>query len=300
MPRCAANSVLILTIFVGVTLADNRGTERFESIYVDGVMRQWRMYVPPSLERGMPMPLVIDLHGTGSTPQGEARLTEFEALADVEGFLVASPAANYPREEDGTLTWNVDLHQDAVDDVRFIRLMISRIEELFVVDAARIYATGMSGGARMSSRLACDLSDAIAAIGPVAGVRYPEDCKPLRPVPVIAFHGRRDGVNHYEHQPDSPTYWRMGVEDAIRQWVGNNHCAESPIEEKITPAVTRISYRGCSQQAAVDFYRSEDAGHTWPGSPLADFLAEASLGNTDRDVPATKLIWEFFKRHPLP
>jgi hypothetical protein len=56
----------------------------------------------------------------------------------------------------------------------------------------RIYAIGFSSGARMSSRLACDLSDRMAAIGPVGGLRYPEDCAPTRPVPVIAFHGKRD------------------------------------------------------------------------------------------------------------
>ena len=74
----------------------------------------------------------------------------------------------------------------------------------------------------MSSRLACELSESIAASGPVAGVRYPEDCNPTRPVPVITFHGKNDTVNHYSHQVDSPDYWRMGVEDAIGGWVKKN------------------------------------------------------------------------------
>ncbi len=300
MLRWAATGVLVLGVFAGTTLAKNQGTESLESMNVDGVVRQWRMYVPPSYESDTPMPLVIDLHGTGSTPQGEARLTEFEALAAEEGFLVASPAAKYPRNGDGRLTWNVDLYQHVVDDVRFIRALITRLSEQFAVDPARIYATGMSGGGRMSSRLACNLADLIAAIGPVAGLRFPEDCRPSRPVAVITFHGKADDVNHYEHQTDSPTYWRMGVEEAIRRWAENNQCADSPSEETIGPAVTRISYRGCSSGAAVVFYRSEDGGHTWPGSPLADFLAEAGLGKTDRDIRATRLIWEFFERHTLP
>ncbi|MBT8442868.1 MAG: feruloyl esterase [Gammaproteobacteria bacterium] len=300
MPKFAAAGVLVLGIFASTAPANDQDPDRLESLNVDGVVRQWRMYVPPSYETDTPMPLVIDLHGTGSNPHGEARLTGFEGLAAEEGFLVASPAAKYPRDEDGRLTWNVDLHSHAADDVQFIRMLISSISGRFAVDPTRIYATGMSGGARMSSRLACNLSDSIAAIGPVAGVRYPKDCKPSRPVPVIAFHGKEDGVNTYEHNADSPGYWRMGVEEAVRRWAESNQCADLPTEERIAPAVTRISYRACSQEAAIVFYRSEDAGHTWPGSPLADVLAEAGLGKTDRDIPATRLIWEFFERHALP
>jgi len=45
------------------------------------------------------------------------------------------------------------------------------------------------------------------------------------------------------------------------------------------------------------FYRSDDAGHTWPGSPLAGFLEEMGMGKTNAEIPATKLIWEFFAAH---
>ena len=151
----------------------------------------------------------------------------------------------------------------------------------------------------MSSRLACDLSKLIAAIGPVAGVRYPEDCNPSRPVPVITFHGKDDPVNHFEHQSESPGYWRMGVEDAIGGWVRNNNCAGLPTDEPVSATVSRVSYRGCERGADVVFYRSEDAGHTWPGSPLAKMLEEIGMGITNNDIAATIMIWEFFESHPM-
>lgn len=81
-----------------------------------------------------------------------------------------------------------ELPGQSVDADRFSRELIDHISAHLSVDMSRIYATGMSGGGRMSSRLACDLSDVIAAIRPVAGIRYPEDCNPTRPVPVITFH----------------------------------------------------------------------------------------------------------------
>ena len=151
----------------------------------------------------------------------------------------------------------------------------------------------------MSSRLACDLSEVIAAIGPVAGVRYPEDCDPTRPVPVITFHGKNDQINHYLYQSSSPSYWRMGVEEAIGGWIHNNKCADFPVDESASETVSRVSYRECQDGADIVFYRSEDAGHTWPGSPFAQSLDEMGLGITNGEIAATVLIWEFFQSHPM-
>jgi polyhydroxybutyrate depolymerase len=96
----------------------------------------------------------VNFHGTGSTPDQQSGLSEFEFLAATAGFLVASPEGKYPRRKDGPLTWNVDLSQDGVDDVRFVQEMVDEIRTKFSVDPKRIYATGYSGGGSMSSRLA--------------------------------------------------------------------------------------------------------------------------------------------------
>lgn len=297
-------SIILSTVTLGVLAGTAHGqtevTGHLTSLRVGGVERQWRMYVPPSYRAGTAMPLVIDLHGSGQTPDAEAGLSQFEGLAAEEGFLVATPAGRYLRPDNGSVSWNVYLQEDGVDDVLFVREMIGQVSRQFSVDPARVFAAGMSGGARMSSRLGCDLSDVIAAIGPVAGIQHPAGCSPLRSVPVITFHGRLDSVNHYEHQSDSPPYWDKGVEAAIAGWVGHNKCADSPTEERMTPEVVRVSYHECADGASVVLYRSDDAGHTWPGSPAADLLLRSGLGKTDRNIPATRLIWEFFKGHPLP
>ena len=222
------------------------------------------------------------------------------ALAKEQGFLLVAPVARYQRVQDQRLTWNVDLHDDAVDDVAFIDALLDRVSAQYAVDPARIYAVGFSGGARMSSRLACDLSDRIAAISAVAGLRFPEDCQPSRPVPVIAFHGRKDVINHYEHQPNSPDYWRMGVEDALTGWIGNNGCNARPKVERLGNNDARLAYVDCRQRANVTFYRSELANHTWPGTPLADGIRERWGPETVSDVPATTLTWAFFASHPMP
>ena len=62
----------------------------------------------------------------------------------------------------------------------------------------------------MASQLACDLSNKIAAIAPVVGVRFPMtsdnpphtvQCEPGRPVPVLAIHGAWDPINVLSDTP---------------------------------------------------------------------------------------------------
>jgi len=296
--------LLLLLALLAVACSDaaidqKSGVEEGNSVSIDGIERTWRMFVPDQYEEGIALPLVLNFHGTGSTPEQQSQVSEFEIVAAREGFLVASPAAKFPRNRDGRLTWNVDRIEDGVDDVEFIRILIAALSSQYSVDPKRIYATGYSGGGRMSSRLACELSESIAAIAPVAGIRYPEDCNPARPVPVITFHGKNDMVNHYTHQVDSSDYWRMGVEDALGGWVTRSGCADNYMEEPVSPTVSRLSYSGCEDGADIVFYRSEDAGHTWPGSPAVKALQEMGLGITNSEIPATVWIWNFFESHPL-
>ena len=225
-------------------------------------------------------------------------LSEFEKLAEIENFIVVSPLALFKRKIDGPITWNVNLKKGP-DDVLFIRQLITTLKLQLSIEETQIFATGFSGGARMSSRLACDLSATIAAIGPVAGIRYPQDCKPYRGVPTITFHGENDMVNHYTLRSDSPVYWQMGVEDALAGWVKNNQC-QSMNQTQHSLSVEFVQYKNCKNNADIDFYRSTEAGHTWPGSPMAEKLSGYGLGKTEQDLPASRLIWEFFKLHPFP
>jgi polyhydroxybutyrate depolymerase len=138
--------------------------------------------------------------GTGSTPEQQSRISEFEFLAAKSGFFVATPEAKYPRNSDGRLTWNVDLMQHGLDDVRFAEEMIIDISNRFTVDPWRIYATGISGGDRMSSRLACDLAEVIAAIG----CEYQSDVSASTTVSRISYRDAGDQCTYIEKVS---TYW---------------------------------------------------------------------------------------------
>jgi polyhydroxybutyrate depolymerase len=301
LPTTLVNLILSLLLALGLCSAQVLAQQNSElsDITVREQNRQYRLFVPTSYDKNKPMPLVLNFHGTSGTPAQQVEISDIETLAAQQGFIAVSPAAIYRRTPDGPNTWNVDKDPLGVDDVLFVKTLIAQLKQHYNIDNSRIYAMGFSGGARMSSRLACDLSAQIAAIGPVAGVRFAEDCQPSRAVPVITFHGKKDGVNHYVANENSPPYWRMGVEPALSGWVDNNHCAKPAQSTDLGEQVTRLTYSHCQDHGDVVFYQSASAGHTWPGSKMADKLASNGLGASDKHIPATELIWAFFKAHPL-
>jgi polyhydroxybutyrate depolymerase len=261
------------------------------SIRVDGVERTWQLFVPPSYRDDIKVALVLDLHGSGGTPEGQARTTGLTQLAAEKGFLVVNPAGKYVRPGSTLQTWNVDLDPDGVDDVRFIRELIAHLQQRYSIDPARIYSTGFSGGARMSSRIACDLADVVAAVGLVGGVRFPERCAPKQPVAILVLHSEDDEVNHFERRADSPAYWPEGVHAAISHWVSHYRCSEKPRERAIANGITEFTYSGCVAGGDIVFIKSNGGGHTWPGSAADKFGAP-------RKFSATQEVWEFFEKHP--
>jgi len=279
---------VLLCSFVAIPFVSHAETHA-GSIQVDGIERTWQLFIPPGYREGAKVPLVLDLHGSGGTPEGQGRTSGLTILAAEKGFLVVNPAGKYLRSGSTALTWNVDLDPKGVDDVRFIRALIGHLRERYSIDPARIYSTGFSGGARMSSRIACDLSDVVAAVGLVGGVRFPEHCAPKYPVAILALHAEDDEVNHFERRADSPTYWPEGVNAALAHWVSYYKCDDTPNELPIADGIVQFTYRGCA--GAVTFIKSKGGGHTWPGSAADKF-------GTPRKFSATEQMWKFFEAHP--
>ncbi len=161
-----------------------------------GRVRSYTLHVPTGLDAGRPLAMVLAFHGGLGTAAYMPALTGFSRTADREGFLVAYPNGSGALE-DRLFTWNGGTccgysSRENVDDVGFVRAVIDDIAAHFPLDPRRIYATGISNGGILSYRLACELSDRIAAIGPVAGTQNFPGCAPSAPVAVVHFHGTAD------------------------------------------------------------------------------------------------------------
>jgi polyhydroxybutyrate depolymerase len=176
-----------LLLFAGPVFAkDSQGTDAQFSLRHDGRVRTYLVHLPASYSKDKTWPLVLVLHGGGGNGEQVAKMTGFSRKADQEGFIAVYPNGT-GLWQNRFLTWNAGnccayAYENRIDDVGFIRALIGQLRKDYAVDDRRIYAAGISNGGMMSYRLACGLSDLIAAIGPVAGAQN-IDCKPAQPSP---------------------------------------------------------------------------------------------------------------------
>jgi polyhydroxybutyrate depolymerase len=244
-----------------------------------GIGRRFLVHLPAGYDRRSPLPLVLEFHGSGGSPEGQLATSQLTALADAEHFAIVAPASVGPR-------WNIPPDPAKPDDVRFAADVLDAMAALLCIQPERVYATGFSGGARMSSQLACNLSQRIAAIAAIGGIRFPGPCSEARSMPILAFHGSADRTNPYAGGGEA--YWGTSVESAFDGWGKHNGCGPRR-ERSVAPSVVELAYGGGSC-ADVVLYRIDGFGHSWPGAIYPD--REAGTAND--------LLWAFFESHPLP
>ncbi len=106
----------------------------------------------------------------------------------------------------------------------------------YSVDTTKIYATGISNGGFMSSRLGCELSNRIAAIAVDAATMeattIAPNCNPGRPVPVIYIHGTTDPLVPFTGGQMTAGGTAGGNVlshfQVIDKWVAINECNTTP------------------------------------------------------------------------
>ncbi len=298
--------VLALLTAAGLAQASDKADPSHE-LEFGGLKRSYLLHLPVNAPAG-PLPLVLVLHGGGGNGESAVEMTGFDAEADEHGFI-----AVYPNGTDrgrplrsmlgkqGFLTWNAGsccsyAAEHDIDDVGFIRAVVADVQKAHAVDPKRIYATGISNGAMLSYRLACEASDLFAAIGPVSGIVEIPDCKPAHPVAVIDFQGTADenvpidgGVGKKQLGTKES---RKPVQYSIDLWAKADGCSVTVKSE--APDIHLSNYGGCEAGTAVDYYVVQGGGHDWPGGKQM----AAFLDKPNPNIPATSLIWSFFKDHP--
>ncbi len=268
------------------------------TIVASGERREYLLYVPKSYDRSKPTPLVMNLHTSMSWPSSSMAISQWNLVADENGFIVVYPAGTGR----GPKSWEMTGSETPtrMPDVIFISELIDKLEASYNIDKTRIYANGMSNGGGMAYVLSCTMSDRIAAVGMVSAGLYPEWgwCTDHRPVPVIAFHGTADPICPY-HGGKS----KFGddifpsVPDFMANWSRRNQCGPHPIQSAVAPDVTRLEYSNCANDASVTLYTVKGEGHQWPGGERV--RAEWMVGPYSRSIDATRQMWAFFCEHQL-
>jgi polyhydroxybutyrate depolymerase len=273
------------------------GDYRFSFVH-DGVTREYLVHVPRSY-RGAPTPLLMALHGGGGNAEFQADDSKYKLISKSEaaGFIAVFPNG-YSRFPNGVLaTWNAGAccggsQKNNIDDVGFLREVIRRVERQARIDHARVYVTGMSNGALMSWRMACEASDLVRGIAPVEGTDNTAHCTPSRPVPVIEFHSLDD-----DHIPlnggrgvsalTDTNFTSVPVTQA--KWVGLNRADPAARRVLTVHGAHCDLHPAKSGGAPVELCLTDTGGHSWPGGGGQQGRKQPSMA-----ISANDLMWSFF------
>jgi len=253
------------------------------------------------------MPLVLVFHGLLENSPQIADITGFNHVADQKGFLVVYPDSVGRHWNDGRGT--SALAPRNVDDVGFVAALIDHLKYTLAIDSKRVYATGMSNGAMFAQRLACELSEQIAAIGPVSGTmaeNIASQCVPRQRVSVVEVHGTKDAFVLWNGGSVRALGGKvLSVPKTMARWAQLDGCrGTSPtvIDEPHRDGqggawVRRVVYNPCQEGIDVVLYAIEGGRHAWPA---ALGRQPALPGTMNPAINAAGVIWNFFESHPKP
>ncbi len=292
--------LLRYTFLFALALACSAAHTQTDSITVGAYTRTYTLRLPSAYDGITPLPLVIAMHGgfgSGLQLEEQSLLSD---KAELESFIVV-----YPDGVPNSLnirTWNAGgccgyAMNNNIDDVGFINALLDTLIAENAIDTLRVYATGMSNGGFMSYRLACELSERLAAIAPVSASMTIDVCTPTRSMPVLGLHSYLDdsvpylggigtGVSsHYNSPQDS-------VQTAFAQHANCTVLNDTILDNT---DMTLIRWHECDCQQEMVLYLTHDGGHSWPGGQPGTGIGDPP----SIVINANDLMWDFFLQYTL-
>jgi len=271
-------------LFIGLAV----GQYEYHQFSHDNLEREYYIYIPDSIT--IDAPLLFVLHGYGSDANSIMNSSQFNDIADEYGFIVCYPQGT--EDNWNSRQWFSGWYSnDPIDDVGFLVSLAQYIQTEYEVSLENTFCTGMSNGADMSYRLACEAPNVFKAIASVAGCMFEwaiNSCSPDNIIPVFEIHGTNDNITLWEG--DAYYYYGsyVGVETTFEFWSVLNLTTESIIDtlpdlntQDGSYIVSHKNINGINDNE-VWLYEVVNGGHHWPGA----------YGNMD--INASNEIWEFF------
>lgn len=276
-----------------------------DKITVDGLERTYTLNLPPDYYDAAGFSLVIALHGGGGSAQQFESTNKLTEKANAAKFIVVYPEGIQSNGVLKARTWNAGGCCDYavtqnINDVKFISLLIDKLVTTYKINPKKVYATGHSNGGMLAYRLACELSNKIAAIAPNGCTMVAATCNPSRPVPVLHMHSVLDTNVPYQggvvNGIGTQGVYLPPLDSVMNAWSQKNTCATIAQVIVNDNNYKLTKWTGCNGNAAIHYYLTKDGGHGWPGG---------LPGGPNSDIPSTvinanNLLWDFFQQYQLP
>jgi polyhydroxybutyrate depolymerase len=251
------------------------------SVVVQSRDRTFIVFVP---SRGIAAsrPLMLVYHGAGGSASNSLTTTDFESVAQQDGFVVA-----YLQGYDGS--WNDGLpdtpaNAAGVNDVSYTADVIAKLEASLVFNHKKIAAVGLSNGAEMAEYLGCHLAREVTMIAPVEGqVNIPltKACPRTVPISVFEVHGTADAVFPYNGGPFQSAFGGgstvLSAKASVKFWAKRDACDRTPKSKVRSASETLLTYSGCQAKTSVVLDTINGGTHEWPANIAA--LVDRALGS---------------------
>ena len=252
-------------------------------------LRCWDLFVPDDPE---PEPaLVIDIHGFLNRPSTQRDFSEFDRLAEQEGFLVAWPYGIRWSWNGGGDPWPGDTDLDkrpgigccghalneGIDDVGFVRDLVAAVDDEHGIDPDRVYLSGFSTGCVLAQRIAAEAADLFAGVACMSGFLLAEVPDGYEPVPIALFNGTEDTISDYE-----AGYWPGAVAN-FDGWRRRNGCTDDPSEVWAEERHSMVQSSECVGGARVALVTLDGVGHV------------TYRGHDGLEADTTAMAWAFLE-----
>ena len=286
---CSGMIALALLLSVGTTASAQQQFTR--TITVDGLNRQYLIYLPVNFTEAENMPVMMWHHGGGGTADGGLFEADFRSLANSERFIAVYAQA-YPDVLESCTCWGYEepggyTNGNYEIDLAYTSAMIDDLVATYNADRNRIYAGGYSMGGSYVWDLACAKSDEIAAIAPVAASCYPwtfDACDSAAPIGICHILGTNDFYAPYDGG------WVPSAQAQYDYWVAKNESQTPPETVSIGGGVTRYTWAaGENCEAGYQHFRRQNGGHDVPDFATSAIWAFVSQHTLDGIVPGSDL-----------
>lgn len=279
--------------------------------------RNYKLYVPSNYA-GLPLPIVLMLHGCTQNPDDFATGTRANRWAENRRCIVVYPEQVQRANSHRCWNWFRPGDQQAGrGEPAIIAGIVRQVIDEYRIDTGRVYVAGLSAGGAMAAIMGHEYPKLFAAIGVHSGLPVgaahnvtsalalmktaqsqfapPAAAAPVdaRAVPLIVLHGGADRTVNPANadrlvQSAAETYRLLEPDAPLQVEVQAVGATDS------NRAYRRSRHATSNGLSLIEHWQIHGAGHAWSGGDAQGSFADA------RGPDATQAMLEFFYQHAIP
>lgn len=281
-----------------------------------GRTRSAKIYLPIQYSSVRKWPVILTFHGGGSNAAAHDIMTGLAGVTRDAGFVLVIPNGTGPLDNPNEdqfdltriLTWNASdccgyAKTQNVDDVEFVKQLMTRLRSRLQLDTNRVYACGFSNGSLFSYRLAHSFP-LRGVVG--VGAKSPRTFKSiLAPATaVLHIHGKLDASAPFDGGYGvSHEFNELSMVEHMQKWCSSNKCDYNwSTSQNMSGVATRVKFKLKATQGPVrtEYIVLYQGGHTWPGGNMpwvpgtTTPYTENQVGKLIPEIKASQEIVNFF------